>query len=126
MSETREFPIAVIVSLSSATTLCGRFSEIAEAAEFLMGHPIWTHHYADKTLWAEMQKTLAEQCPGLPSCIEDVTPENVKSVVAKLEVEFGKTVVIRKGGGLTALLPTDGLPQDSDVIVLAKATGASS
>lgn len=110
MTETREFPTAAIASLSSGTLLCD-FSKMHEAAEFLMGHPIWTHQFASKELWNEMKATVAEQCPGMPmSEIDGVTKENYLAKVKELEAEFGPTVTIRKGGGLTAMLPTDGIP----------------
>ena len=53
MSEARDFPTAVIASISSGVLLCN-FSEMHEAAEYLMGHQIWTHHFANKELWQEM------------------------------------------------------------------------
>ena len=110
MSETRDFPTAVIASLSCGITLC-KFSDMHEAAEYLMGHPIWTHHFADKKLWKEMQQTIAAQCPGMPTDEpEGINADNYLEYVAKLEAELGKTVKIRKGGGLTAMLPTDGIP----------------
>lgn len=108
-TETRDFPVAVIASLSSGVLLCD-FGKMHEAAEFLMGHPIWTHHFADKGLLDEMQKTIAAQCPGMPTDMPDVTPENFREKAAALEAQFGKTVKIRRGGGLTAMLPTDGIP----------------
>ena len=120
MTETRDFPTAVIASLSCGTLLC-KFSDMHEAAEFLMGHPIWTHHFASKDFWQEMQCTIAEQCPGMPmSEPEGVTKDNYLEYAAKLETEHGKTVKIRKGGGLTAMLPTDGIPdhlKDKTIIV---------
>lgn len=109
MSETRDFPVAVIASLSSGVLLC-KFNEMHEAAEYLMGHPIWTHHFASKDLWKEMQQTILAQCPGMPLEIEDTTADNYLSKVAALEAEIGKSVKIRKGAGLTAMLPTDGIP----------------
>ncbi len=110
MIETRDFQTAVIASLSCGRMLCD-FSAMHEAAEFLMGHPIWTHHFASKDLWKEMQQTIAEQCPGMPTADpEGVTKDNYLDYVAKLEADLGKTVKIRKGGGLTAMLPTDGIP----------------
>lgn len=109
MSETRAFPTAVIASLSSGVLLC-KFSDMHLAAEFLMGHPIWTHHFASKELWQEMQKTILAQCPDMPTDLQGVTKENYLDHVSSLETELGKTVKIRKGGGLTALLPTDGIP----------------
>jgi hypothetical protein len=109
MSETRDFPTAVIASLSSGVLLCD-FGKMHEAAEYLMGHPIWTHHFANKQLWREMQQTIAAQCPGMPTDLPDVTKENWEAKRAELEAEFGATVKIRKGGGLTAMLPMDGIP----------------
>lgn len=107
--ETKEFSTAAIASLSSGVLLC-TFSEMHEAAEYLMGHPIWTHHFADKKLWREMQQTIAAQCPGVPTKLSDTTAENYLAKLADIEAEIGKTVRIRKGGGLTAMLPTDGIP----------------
>lgn len=120
MTETRDFPTAVIASLSSGNLLC-KFSDMHEAAEYLMGHPIWTHHFANKELWGEMQQTIAAQCPGMPMGeVDGVTKDNYLEYIAKLETELGKTVKIRKGGGLTAMLPTDGIPdhlKDKTIIV---------
>jgi|KBSSwiStaDraftv2_1062776.scaffolds.fasta_scaffold1102557_2 hypothetical protein len=107
--ETRDFPSAVIASLSSGVLLC-KFSEMHEAAEYLMGHSIWTHHFASKDLWKEMQRTILEQCPGMPTDATGVNADNYTEFAGKLEADVGKTVKIRKGGGLTAMLPTDGIP----------------
>lgn len=120
MTETRDFPTAVIASLSSGVMLC-KFSELHEAAEFLMGHPIWTHHFASKELWKEMQQTIAAQCPGMPTELPGVNGDNWLAAKAKLEQELGATVTIRKGGGLTAMLPTDGIPDHlKDKTILVK------
>jgi hypothetical protein len=109
MTETREFPTEVIASLTSGVLLCD-FGAMHEAAEYLMGHPIWTHHFADKELWTEMKKTVAEQCPGMPDDMSDVTKENWQEKKIALIAELGPTVRLRKGSGLTARLPTDGIP----------------
>jgi hypothetical protein len=109
MTETRDFPTAVIASLSSGVLLCD-FGAMHEAAEYLMGHSIWTHHFADKNLCAEMKRTIAEQCPGMPEELPDVNKDNWEAKKAELEAAIGPTVTIRKGGGLTAMLPTDGIP----------------
>jgi hypothetical protein len=107
--ETRDFPTAVIASISTSILLC-KFGDMHEAAEYLMGHPIFSHHFASDELNADMKRTIAEQCPGMPTKLEGVTPENYLDYVARLEVEFGPKVTIRKGSGLTAMLPTDGIP----------------
>lgn len=109
MTETRDFPVAVIASISTGVLLCP-FGEMHEAAEYLMGHPIWTHHFGSKDLLQEMQQTILAQCPGMPIDAPGITKDNWPEFKAKLEGELGEVVKIRKGGGLTAMLPTDGIP----------------
>jgi hypothetical protein len=109
MSETREFPTAVIASITTGIMLC-QFGDMHEAAEFVMGHPIWTHHFADKTLSDEMRKTVLAQVPAMPTKIDGVTPDNYLQKLAEIEAVVGATVKLKRGGGLTALLPTDGIP----------------
>jgi hypothetical protein len=75
MTETRDFPTEVMASLSSGVPLC-EFGAMHEAAEYLMGHPIWTHHFADKTLTGEMKRAIAEQCPGMPTDLDGVDKTN--------------------------------------------------
>lgn len=123
MSETRDFPTAVIASITSGVMLCDSFGDIHEAAEYLMGHPIWTHHFADKQLASEMQRTALEQCPGLPTDLSHVSHDNWRAAVSELERKLGKTVKVRKGSGLTAMLPTDGIPDhlgDKVIVVEVK------
>ena len=107
MTETRDFPTAVIASISTGVLLCD-FGKMHEAAEFLMGYPIWTHHFADKTLVADMKRMIAEQCPGMPTELDG--GPTWREQLAKVEAEIGATVRLRKGDGLTAMLPTDGIP----------------
>jgi len=118
--ETREFPTAVIASISTGVLLC-KFGDMHEAAEYLMGHPIWTHHFANKELSDDMKRTIAGQYPGMPTELEGVNTENYLEYVARIEAEFGTSVIIRKGSGLTAMLPTDGIPDHlKDKIVTIK------
>jgi hypothetical protein len=117
--ETREFPTAVIASISCGIILCENFSAIHEAAEYLMGYPIWTHHFADKQLTADMRAMVAEQCPGMPADGE-IEPENWREKLADLVAKFGAMQTIRKGPGLTAMLPTDGIPDHVETIVVTR------
>ena len=125
MSETREFSVAAIASISTGILLC-RFEDMHEAAEYLMGHPIWTHHFPDKLLVADMKRAVVEQCPAMPTSIEGVTSENYLEKVAEIEAAIGaSTVTIRKGSGLTAMLPTDGIPDNmKDKTVFVNRKGA--
>lgn len=123
MTEVREFPTAVIASLSTGISLC-EFSLMHEAAEFLMGHPIWTHHFADKTLWNEMRAAVAEQCPGMPTELPGCTKDNYLAKLAEIERDIGTIQRIRKGSGLTARLPTDGIPAHVKVITIEAKSNA--
>lgn len=120
-TETKDFPTAVIASISTGVLLTHDFGDMHEAAEYLMGHPIWTHHFASKDLCAAMKRAVVEQCPGMPTELLGVTADNFRDHVKRIEAEIGPTVRIRKGAGLTAMLPTDGLQdhlRDSTVIII--------
>lgn len=120
--ETRDFPVAVIASISTGILLC-KLSDMHEAAEYLMGHPIWTHHFADKMLVGEMRRAIQEQCPGMVTEAPGINKDNWKEFAARLEADLGKLVTIRKGGGLTAMLPTDGIPDHLKDSVITVNTG---
>lgn len=115
--ESREFSTAAIASISTGKLLC-EFSKMHEAAEYLMGHPIWTHQFASKPLWGEMQQAVLEQLPRFPTAMSGVTRENYQDHVAALEREHGATVTIRKGDGQTAMDPLDGLPEGKPAVVV--------
>lgn len=117
MPETRDFPTAVIASLSTGVLLC-KFGDLHEAAEFLMGHPIWTHHFGSKELWSKMQHTIIEQCPGMPTALPDTDKDNYLAKLADIEAEIGKMVKIRKGDGASAMHPMEGIPEGKHVIAV--------
>lgn len=115
MAETRDFPTEVIVSLSSGISMC-RFSDMHEAAEYLMGHPIWTHHFADKTLWQSMRAEVLKQHPAMPA--DGVTKDNWEAKRDAALSEFGPSVTIQKGDGHTAMSPLDGIPEGKPTILV--------
>lgn len=88
--ETKAFSTAALASLSSGMLLC-EFGDMHEAAEYLMGHPIWTHEFASKPMWDRMKSKLLEQHPGLPAA---EPPEGTDwqawrdEIVAKLGAEL--------------------------------------
>ncbi len=115
--ETREFPTAVIASISSGVLLC-EFSKMHEASEYLMGYPIWTHHFASKDLWQSMRQKILEQCPGMPVELSGVTADNYLERVSEIEKEIGATVVIRKGNGETPMHPLDGISDGNPTVII--------
>jgi hypothetical protein len=115
--EAREFPTSVIASISSGVLLC-EFDKMHEAAEYLMGHPIWTHHFASKDLWRSMQHKILEQCPGMPTELSGVTAENCRKRISEIEADIGAVVTIRKGNGETAMHPLDGIPEGKPTAII--------
>lgn len=117
--ESKEFSTAAIATLSTGVLLCP-FSDMHEAAEYLMGHPIWTHHFGSKDLSEKMRQAVLWQHPRMPTSLSGITAENYKDHVVAIEEMFGATLVIRKGGGETAMHPLDGIPEGTPAIVLEK------
>ena len=61
MSE-KQFDASVLVSLSSGIAL-GNFGIMHECAEQLMGHPIWTHEFAEHDLWQRIIAVVVDDEP---------------------------------------------------------------
>lgn len=119
MTETRDFPTAVVASISSGYLLCN-FSDMHEAAEFILGHPVWTHHFGNEGICSALRAAVLEQCPSLPKKEDcaSITKENWQEFVASLEADIGPVVRLRKGSGETAMSPFDGIPEDKPAIVV--------
>src|ERR1044072_8821962 len=65
-ADTHEFPIAVLATITTGVMLCESFDQVHEAATFVLGWPVYTHHLGDKSLWLHMRDVVLAQCPGLP------------------------------------------------------------
>lgn len=48
---------------------CGPFSDIHEKAESLLGHPVWTHEFANKELMAALREAARDEFLGI--CYEE-------------------------------------------------------
>ena len=101
--ESKSFSTAAVVSLSSGVLLC-KFGEMHELAEYVMGHPIWTHEFASKPMWALMKSKLLEQHPGLPVDAEE-SVEDWQGYLAAACAKFGETLTITKGEEVRAADP---------------------
>jgi hypothetical protein len=110
VADAKQFSTAAIASLATGVLLC-KFREMHDAAEFMMGHPIWTHHFASKALNQKIRAAIVAQFPEMPTHLEGVTRENYLERVAELEAKFGKTLTVAAGTGETAMSPFDGIPE---------------
>lgn len=115
MSETRNISTAALVSLTTGTLLC-EFGEMHRAGEFIAGHPIWTHHFADSDLMQIISGNILKAHPELPTKTEGVGRDNWREYRDAIEARFGKELPMPKGGGLSAMLPTDGIPDGVEII----------
>lgn len=95
--EKKAFSTTVLASLTTGVMLGPPFSEVHAAAEFVMGHPIWTHEFAYKALWELMRAKVLEQHPGLDVDASEVNRDNYKEFGAKLVADLGETLEITQG-----------------------------
>jgi len=117
LPEARDFPTAVIASLSTGVLLC-EFDKVHEAAEYLLGCPVWTHHFASKDFHRKMQRAITEQHPEMPTEIHGVNRDNYLVKLAEVEAKVGKVVTIRKGDGSADMHPLESWPEGKPVIVV--------
>jgi hypothetical protein len=118
-TQTKDFDPAVLASLTSGIVLVEEgFSPIHEAAEWVLGHPVWTHHFADKALWERMAAALLAQLPDLPTDKTDVQGR-WQDVRDQMRARYGERVSVRRGRGESAPSPFDGIPDGMPVIAVA-------
>lgn len=82
MSETRDFPTAVIASISSGTLLC-KFGDMHEAAEYLMGHPQPLGRFLQQIDHDKPRFRFERERGGDPECpfIHPVTGSGTRAVI---------------------------------------------
>lgn len=96
--ETKEFSTAALASLTGHKLMTESFSDVHEAAEFVVGHSIWTHEFADKNNVQKIREAILEQHPDLAGFDDsDVTSKNVVQRRIDLIAEYGTTRTLMKG-----------------------------
>jgi hypothetical protein len=95
-ASTRKFPTPVIVSLISGRLLCA-FGELHECAEWVLGHPVWTHEFAVKALWDLMRAKVLEQHHDLDVDCGSVTQANWEAFRDDLVARLGPERELTKG-----------------------------
>ena len=102
--ETRDFSTAVLLSVTTGKLLCQSFSLMHEAAEFVLGEPIMTHHFASSEMNDLLRQDVLKQHPDLlPNLADDVTPENWQEKTKALIDRLGETRTVTKGNGIVRM-----------------------
>ncbi len=107
----RTFPTATVLSLAAGHRFgVGSFSDIHAAAEFVMGHSIWTHEFAERVLWDSLRAAVLSQYPVLGDLHkEDVTPDTAANVREHWEARLGSSLTLKRGDYERAESPLDSL-----------------
>lgn len=91
MTQIKSVYSCAIASITTGVMLVQDFGQIAEASEWLIGHPIWTHEYP--ALADELARLAFEQFPGMPVD----TGGNWELTRDEVLTKFGEKVEIRRG-----------------------------
>lgn len=104
---TKQIDPAALASLTTGYTLV-EFAEMADAAEFIMGHPIFTHQYL--VLHKQIIEAVHRQFPEMPT---EILPEGWEATRDAINAKYGQTVTVTQGSGETEIHPADpaGFPE---------------
>lgn len=99
MSETKEFPTLVVASTVTGIGLCEglNYSKMQECAEWLCGHPVWTHELAYQPIIDRYKSEGYRQFPQFPSVEEAET--DYAAAAQKAIAAYGEVVSVEKGEG---------------------------
>ena len=90
---------AALTSIVSGRLMCESFSEMAEAAEFLLGYPVWTHEFADKQTVERLEAAVLAQHPDMDIDLSEVTRDNVAEHKQRVIDQLGESREIVRGTG---------------------------
>lgn len=94
----KSFSPLTLASLTTGIVMI-EWGKVAEVAEWLVGHPIWTHEYL--ALTDELKRLALEQYPALTVDVGDSWEVCRDRVLA----HFGETVEVARGGGVRTETP---------------------
>jgi len=103
---------AALLTLSTGIVMVERFEGVGEAAEAVMGHPVWTHEFP--SLGDRMRELIVAQLPDFPTEVSGDWREVREAAVAR----YGETIEIDRGNEQRA-----GDPVSTLVSAVAQAKG---
>jgi hypothetical protein len=93
----KKFKTVVIGQVVTGLSLGAPFGDTHEAAEFIMGHPIWTHEFASKDVWTKLRDKVLKQLPDWPSWKSEWKEAGWNYYIKQLEAKYGPEVEIEGG-----------------------------
>lgn len=102
----KTFPLHAVLTMRTKK-LMGDFAKAHELAEWVLGHPIWTHEM--HLFLKKISDKLGEQFPGLPSTLPDVNKNNYAEALAELEKVHGTSFEVEQGNEERTESPLDTL-----------------
>ena len=118
MAEKRNIPTAILLSLTTEIVLSD-VGDIRTAAEFILGYPILSQHFACDTFWSKIRAVILEQHPDLTADLaDDVDATNWESKRDELVERFGETREMAKGDYEPELGLLDGIPEGKKTIIV--------
>ena len=105
----RSFSLGAILSLTTGKLLCA-FGDMHELAEWVSGHPVWTHEFAERATWERFRQAVFAQHPALASVdASAVNRDNCFELLAGWETQFGKSLEIASGSEQRTESPMESL-----------------
>jgi hypothetical protein len=94
----RTFPTTVVLSIVSGRLLCESFGDMHELAEYVAGHPIWTHEFAEQSLSDRLRRELIAQHPVLRGTdLASLGKDNFREWTDREVARVGDSLEITKG-----------------------------
>lgn len=94
----KEISTLALISITSGIMLTEKFGEIHEAAEFIIGHPIWTHEFADKNIQKTLNDLVLKQVPEISSIdVSGCNNDNYAQYQKKIHQKIGFCRVVKQG-----------------------------
>jgi len=106
----KTFDTRALASLTDGRLLVpndeGGFSRVHHVAEWLLGAPVWTHHFGDAGMMELLKALALAQFPDLP---KEGEFSDYRDAARHAVDRYGPRVDVAKGDGTGAMSPVDGL-----------------
>lgn len=109
MTERRSFPTLNVASCACGIMLTDglTYADMAEIAEFAMGHPIWTHELGDSKTMGRVRDSILGEFPQLPT--KEEAEASWRVAADRATKAYGETIELERGTQTRAEHPIDSL-----------------